>query len=600
MDPLWIVVGSVTLLAVAVVMGLVLVRQARPAGTLEASQAAAQRVGALEQEARSWEERARELAAAVAQHEQRASKDQDRFVALASELARKTAAAERVPDLEATVEERSRQLDDLRAEAEAAKLVAAEARKALERVPELELAVQEQKRERAAVEAERDEERRRGASIAEQLAKVTADLGASERRMAEASREVARLREGAETLQRNATLLVEEKTRLAADLDGERKAAAERAAEAERSKEQVRAELELLATRLLDEKGKAMLHQSHEGLEALLKPVAEKLREFEAKVEKTYDQENRDRASLLSSLQRLQEAQTKLHKDAESLSRALTGESKAQGDWGELVLERVLETAGLTEGREYELQVNHVDQEGGRKRPDALVYLPANRVIVVDAKCSLTAFVEAMRAEDAERREAALDEHVVSVRAHVRELAAKSYQDVVKGRTVDIVLLFVPNEAAFHGAIAREAGLYEEAFRQGVVICSPTTLLAALQLISHVWRSEKQNVNAQKIAEEAGKMLEKLAAFIADLDDVGARIEQAQASFQTARRKLDTGRGNVLKKAGEIVKLGARVRAGKADALLLDAAGEDGGMDLLEFRVKVPEPSGGPEGDPVA
>jgi DNA recombination protein RmuC len=217
--------------------------------------------------------------------------------------------------------------------------------------------------------------------------------------------------------------------------------------------------------------------------------------------------------------------------------------------------------------------VNHVDEDGARKRPDALVYLPGNRVIVVDAKCSLTAFVEAMRAETDERRDAALCAHVASVRAHVKGLAAKSYQDVVKGRAVDIVLLFVPNEAAFHAALSREAGLYEEAFRQRVVLCSPTTLLAALQLVSHVWRSERQNANAQRIAEEAGKLLEKLSAFVEDLDLAGSRLDQARASLDAARNKLVAGRGNVLRRAADLVKRGARVRPDRVEALLL-AAGE--------------------------
>jgi DNA recombination protein RmuC len=380
---------------------------------------------------------------------------------------------------------------------------------------------------------------------------------------------------------RRAAGLSERLARAEAALEAERRGAVERAAEAERSREQVRAEVEILAGRLLDEKGEAMLHRSREGLEALLAPVAERLREFEAKVEKTYDQENRDRASLLGSLQRLQDAQARLHRDAESLARALTGESKAQGDWGELVLERVLETAGLTEGREYELQVNHVDEDGGRKRPDALVYLPGNRVVVVDAKCSLTAFVEAMRAETEERREAALRGHVASVRAHVRALAAKSYQDVVKGRAVDIVLLFVPNEAAFHAALSREAGLYEEAFRQRVVLCSPTTLLAALQLIGHVWRSERQNANAHKIAEEAGKLLEKLAAFVEDLDTAGARLDQARSSLDAARNKLVAGKGNVLKRAADLAKLGARVRPDRLEVLVPRAGREDDAGDAL-------------------
>jgi DNA recombination protein RmuC len=369
-----------------------------------------------------------------------------------------------------------------------------------------------------------------------------------------------------------------------AELTSAERVAAVRAAEAERARAAVRAEVELLAQRLLDEQGRALLHQSKEGLEALLRPVAEKLRAFEAKVDRTYDLETRDRASLLASLQKLQEAQARLHADAEGLARALTGDSKAQGDWGEVVLERILETAGLTEGREYDLQLSHVDADGGRKRPDALVYLPSNRVVIVDAKCSLTAFAEAMRSDDPAARERALDAHLASVRAHVRGLAGKSYQDVVRQRTLDIVLLFVPNEAAFHAAIARDPGLYDEAFRQRVVICSPTTLLAALQLVGHVWRSEKQGQNAQRIAEEAGKLLEKLGAFVADLDEVGERLAQAQASFGAARGKLATGRGNVLKKAADLVKLGARVRPDKVEPLLREAAGEED------------EPEGGDEG----
>jgi DNA recombination protein RmuC len=373
--------------------------------------------------------------------------------------------------------------------------------------------------------------------------------------------------------------LGEERVRLASELEGERKVARERLEEAARNREQVRAEVEKLAGRVLDEKGKALLDRNQTSLKALLDPLGEKLRNFEAKVETTYDQENRDRARLLESLRILQDTQARLHQDAEALTRALTGDSRAQGDWGELVLERVLETAGLTEGREYDLQLSHTDDAGGRKRPDALVYLPGDRVVVVDAKCSLTAFVEASRAVAPEAREAALDAHVASIRAHVKGLAAKGYQDVVRERTVDIVLLFVPNEAAFHAAISRAAGLYEEAFRQRIVVCSPTTLLAALQLISHVWRSERQNANAQEIAEEAGRMLEKLAAFVEDLDGVGRRLDQAREGYDAARSKLDTGRGNVLGKARAIVRLGARVKTEKVQSLLGQAAEEDEASD---------------------
>jgi DNA recombination protein RmuC len=446
-------------------------------------------------------------------------------------------------------------------------------------------AVLEARQESAATALEvRQAEQERAVMLTAELARAKA--------LAERAREI----EVALEAQREAaTRLIAERTKLAAELDAERRAASERAAEAERAKEAVRAEIEILAGRLIDEKGKAMLERSREGLQALLGPLGEKLKAFEAKVEKTYDQENRDRASLLRSLQVLQETQTKLHKDAESLARALTGQSKAQGDWGELVLERVLETAGLTEGREYDLQITHTDEEGGRKRPDALVYLPGDRAVVVDAKCSLTAFVESMRArdEDEDVREAALDRHLASLRAHVKALAGKSYQDVLRQRTLDIVLLFVPNEAAFHAAISRDAGLYEEAFRQGVVICSPTTLLAALQLISHVWRSEKQNANAQKIAEEAGKLLDKLSAFVVDLDGVGMRLTQAQETFAAARAKLATGRGNVLRKAADIAKLGARVKGEKVQALLVEAGDDDGDEDAAPALLPAAARSGG-------
>jgi DNA recombination protein RmuC len=408
--------------------------------------------------------------------------------------------------------------------------------------------------------------------LAAAAAGVVVGLG---RRHAEALRELERLRRRADDLEREGRTLAEERTRLRAELEAERRGIAARAAEAERNREAVRAELERVAGRILDEKGKAMLERSEDGLRALLGPVGERLRAFEERIERTYVQENRDRAGLLRELRLLQEAQQSLSRQADGLSRALTGDSKVQGDWGELVLERIFETAGLTEGQEYGLQISHLDEQGGRKRPDALVYLPGDRAIVVDAKCSVTAFVEAMRADDAAAREEALDRHLASLRAHVRGLAGKSYASVLAQRTLDLVLLFVPNEAAFHAAISRAPGLYEEAFRQGVVITSPTTLLAALRLVAHVWRSEKQGQNAQRIADEAGRLLDKLADFAGDLDQLGLRLDQAQESYVSARAKLQTGRGNAMRKAAEIAALGATGKQEKVERLLRAASEDD-------------------------
>jgi len=284
--------------------------------------------------------------------------------------------------------------------------------------------------------------------------------------------------------------------------------------------------------------------------------------------------ENRDRASLLTEIRLLQAAQQSLSKQADGLTRALTGESKAQGDWGEMVLESLLQTAGLVEGQQYDLQESHTDEQGGRKRPDAIVKLPGNRALVVDSKVSLTAFVEAMHATDEVSRGEALARHLDSLRAHVKGLAEKSYGDVLHQRTLDFVLLFVPNEAAFHAALAQAPDLCEEALKRRVVLCSPTTLLAVLKTVEHVWRAEKQNANAQRIADEAGKLLDKLSDFVADLDEVGVRLAKAQESFAAAKAKLQTGRGNAMKKAQDIAELGARVKPDKRERLLR-AAGEE-------------------------
>ncbi len=202
--------------------------------------------------------------------------------------------------------------------------------------------------------------------------------------------------------------------------------------------------------------------------------------------------------------------------------------------------------------------------------------------MVVDAKCSLTAFVEASRAVEEDARDAALSAHVASVRTHARGLAGKAYGEVVRQRTLDLVLMFIPSEAAFHAAIARDAGLYADAFRQGIVLCSPTTLLAALQLIAHLWRSERQGENARRIAEEAGKLLEKLTAFAGDLDAVGMRLDQARASFETAHARFVTGRGNVVRKARELAALGAPLRSAKARELLAPVHDGDSSEEVYD------------------
>lgn len=395
-----------------------------------------------------------------------------------------------------------------------------------------------------------------------QLARAEAEARSSAER-----RETLEAQLGAlEPMQQRAQVLSEALARTESLLDAERSRTEERALEFERSRQAMRLEFEALGQKLLEEKGRSMLEQNHKSLEGLLTPVRERLKDFEDKFQLSSDQDSRDRASLLERLRLLQETQSRLHEDASALSRALTGESRAQGDWGELVLESLLASAGLTEGREYELQVDHRSEEGGHRRPDALVYLPPNRAIVIDAKCSLQAFVASTRAVSEEERESDLEAHVASLRTHVKLLSAKDYQAVLKERSLDFVFLFVPSEAAFHAALSRCPGLSEEALHLRVVVCSPTTVLATLQMVHHVWRSERQTLNAQRIAEEAGKMIDKLSAALESFNEVGERLNQAQNAFEAARGRLSNGKGNVLAIANKVVQLGAR--ANKPDKLL--------------------------------
>lgn len=383
-----------------------------------------------------------------------------------------------------------------------------------------------------------------------------ARLGASAARVTELEAELAERDSHVEALRNRVAALSEALARAEASLESERV----RATDIEKTRGEMKLEFESLSKRLLDEK----MAQSEKGIEGLLGPVREKLKTFEEKVQQTWDQDNRDRATLYAHLKGLAEAQGRLHADAQALSKALTGEARAQGEWGELVLERLLETVGLTEGREYDLQVDSVGEDGRRRRPDALVYLPGDRVIIVDSKCSLQAFIASSKAQSDEEREDDLAAHVHSLRTHVKLLSAKDYRLVTKSKTVDFVFLFVPNEAAFHAALSRAPELLEESLKHNVVLVSPTTLLTTLQMVHHVWRSERQTLNAQQIAADAGKMVDKLSAAMTSFDAVGQRLRQASDSFDDAKRRLG-GKGSALSLAKRVHELGARVA--KADQL---------------------------------
>lgn len=433
----------------------------------------------------------------------------------------------------------------------------------------------------AATAAELDAQRQESGRLTRDNARLLAQLDASHGRVGEQAAELQSARARVQALEEEARALVADATRLSSELQAQQALARARAEEEEQARALMHAQVTAATARLVEEKGGEMLHLSQQQLEALLSPLKEKIAAFEQKVEKTYDQDNRDRASLLEHLKGLQEAQVRLHEDAQGLTRALTGDAKAQGDWGELTLQRVLDMAHLTEGLDYEVQLSSRDEEGAHRRPDVVLRLPQDRAVIVDSKVSLSAYVELATATSQEVRTAAMAAHLASVKKHVRELSGKAYQALLKQRTLDSVLLFVPSEPAFHAAIAEDPTLYDFALSQRIFIVSPTTLLPALQLIAQMWKNERQALHAIRIAQDAGRLLDKLGGFVKDLDGVGKALSDAQTKFDEAKKKLASGKGNLLKKARDLARLGAQAKPETVVALHAGEPEDDDAQQTL-------------------
>jgi DNA recombination protein RmuC len=357
-----------------------------------------------------------------------------------------------------------------------------------------------------------------------------------------------------------------------AALLAEQEAHQQRLTDLQSARDELRAQFAELAGKIFDEREQRFAETSQQRLGQLLDPLKERIQAFERRVEESYRQEARERFSLGKELERLQQLNQRLGDEATHLSRALKGQ-KTQGNWGELVLERVLEHAGLEKGREYHTQISLKNAEGQRFQPDVLIHLPGERQVVVDAKVSLTAYQQVVGAEDEALRQQALKQHVDSLRGHLKGLSVKDYQRLEGLHSLDFVLLFVPIEAAFAAALQADPGLFQEAYEQHIVIVSPTTLLATLRVIDSLWRQERQSQNAREIAERAGALYDKFVAFIDDLDEVGLRLQQLDKAYAGARNKLVEGRGNLVGRVENLKLLGARASKSLAGDLLERAAG---------------------------
>ena len=317
-------------------------------------------------------------------------------------------------------------------------------------------------------------------------------------------------------------------------------------------------EFENLANRILDEKSQKFTDQNRTNLDIILNPFKEKLKEFENKVDQAYKSESAERITLKTEIKNLVELNKQISEEANNLATALKGDNKQQGNWGELVLEKVLERSGLIEGVEYKTQTTSTNVEGDKIRPDVVIYLPDNKQVIVDSKVSLVAYNACVNAITEDDRLKYLKLHIESLRSHVKLLSDKNYQTAAGFDSPDFVLLFVPIESSFSLAVQGDAELFNFAWDRKIVIVSPSTLLATLRTIASIWKQERQTRNAIEIAEEGGKLYDKFVAFYEDLENVGKKLDDSKKTYVEAMKKLYDGTGNLVKRAEKMKELGAK------------------------------------------
>jgi DNA recombination protein RmuC len=322
--------------------------------------------------------------------------------------------------------------------------------------------------------------------------------------------------------------------------------------------EKVKTEFENIANKILKESAKELKDTSNESLKQILKPVETKFNEFKETFQKTHDETIKERTSLKEEMKRMKELNQKLSEEAENLTKALTQDTKQQGNWGEIILEKILEHSGLEKDQEYTVQYSDKNKEGKNIRPDVVVYLPEDKHIIIDSKVSLTAYHDFIQAENEQEQRAALRRHVSSFRNHIKTLSEKNYTSAHQLHPPDFILMFSPLEPAFSFALKEDPQLFEYAWDKKVVIVSPTTLLATLKTVASIWRHEKQIRHAEEIGRKAGALYEKIISFLQSMEEIKKHLNKALESHEKAIKQISTGKGNALKTAEDIRKLGAK------------------------------------------
>jgi DNA recombination protein RmuC len=338
--------------------------------------------------------------------------------------------------------------------------------------------------------------------------------------------------------------------------------------ELEKLEDRFKTEFKNIANELLEDKSKRFTEQNNKNLNDILKPLSEKIQLFEKKVEEAYDKELRDKISLREEVRKLFDLNQKLSDEAHNLTKALKGDTKKQGNWGELILEKVLERSGLVKDVEYKTQFSTTNLEGSRIQPDVVVFLPDNKHIIIDSKVSLIAYNALVNTDTDEQRDKYILEHLLSVKNHIKGLSEKSYQSSADITAPDFVLLFMPIESSFSVAIQADNELFNYAWDRKIVMVSPSTLLATLRTIASIWKQERQTKNALEIARQSGALYDKFKGFVDDLIAVGKKMDDAKGAYSDAMNKLSSGSGNIVKRVEDLKKLGAKTEKALPQALV--------------------------------
>jgi DNA recombination protein RmuC len=344
-------------------------------------------------------------------------------------------------------------------------------------------------------------------------------------------------------------------------------------ADIEKLQEKFQIQFKNLANEILDEKTKKFTDQNKLNISDILNPLKEKIIDFEKKVEQTNKESIARNSALKEQITGLKVLNQQITKEAENLTKALKGESKSQGNWGEFILESILEKSGLIKGDQYEVQVSKTSEDGRRLQPDVIVKLPEQKNIIIDSKVSLTAYEKYASADDDKAQEAEIKNHLLSIRTHIKGLSEKNYQGIYDIGSLDFVLLFMPVEPAFGLAVQNDPELFNDAYEKNIVIVSPSTLIATLRTIASIWRQENQNRNAQEIARQGGQLYDKFVAFAEDLIKVGENLNTNKKNYDQAMNKLSQGKGNLVNRTNKLRELGAKATK-PMDPRLLDRAGE--------------------------